>query len=101
MVERAAASISRSVAKSIGAMAAVGWLAVMQLMAVARRSICSIMGVRQNSAMPMPVAFPCVWGVSERTAMRRILGHSSGIAMWSLNLRPTTFVSMPAPLMFL
>ena len=55
----------------------------------------------QNSAMPMPMALPCVASVRPRTTIRLTLGHSSSTASWSLNLRPTTLVSMPVPLMFL
>ena len=44
---------------------------------------------------------PCVAALRPRRAIRRTFGHSSSSALWSLNLRPTTFGSRPVPLMSL
>ena len=82
-------------------MAAVGWPPVRQLIRVILMSAFSTTRVRQNSLMPMPVALPWVASVRSRTQIRLIFGHSSSIATWSLYFRPMTFVSIPAPLMFL
>ena len=51
--------------------------------------------------MPSPIALPWLPAVSPRMAIRRTCGDSPSTALWSSNFRPTTFGSMPVPLMSL
>jgi uncharacterized membrane protein YgcG len=71
-----------------------GWAAVMQFTTVVRQSIARIRRDVAKSASPMPYALPRV-SAEIRTKGASRAGRTRGV-----RFRPSTFVSMPEPLMF-